>query len=65
MCVAENIRRIIKQKGLMQKTVAERAGFTAHQFTDMLRGRKILRVEYVPAIAEALGVPIALLFSEK
>lgn len=62
MGVAENIRRIIKQKGLVQKAVASRAGFTATQFADMMHGRKTLKADYIPRIAEAIGVPVGELF---
>lgn len=64
MGVAENIRRIIKQKGLVQKAVAARAGFTATQFADMMHGRKTLKADYIPRIAEAMGVPAGELFED-
>lgn len=57
--IASNIRSIIKQKGLIQRKVAERAGFTEQQFCDMLVGRKIIRAEFAPAIAMALGTELA------
>ena len=62
--IAANIRRIIQQKGLIQRAAAERAGFTKQRFADMLGGRKVIRAEYVPDIASALGVEISDLFSE-
>ena len=60
--VADRIRQLIVQKGLLQKFVANAAGFSNQQFSDMLNGRKIIRVEYLPQIAQALGVEIADLF---
>ena len=54
--VAKRIRVIIASKMLVQKSVAERAGFTEQQFSDMLNGRKVIRAEYLPAIAHALGL---------
>lgn len=64
MGVAENIQRLIKQKGLVQKAVATRAGFTATQFADMMHGRKTIKADYIPAIAEAIGVSAGELFEE-
>ena len=61
-CVANRIRQLMAQKGLLQKFVANAAGFSNQQFSDMLNGRKIIRVEYLPQIAQALGVEIADLF---
>lgn len=51
-----SIRNCIKQKGLVQGYVAEKAGFSYQQFSDMLNGRKLLLAEYIPRIANALGV---------
>ena len=63
LSVANNIRRVIAQKGLVQKVVAERSGFTEQQFTDMLNGRKIIRADYVPRIAESLNCTLDDLFA--
>ena len=64
-CVANSIRRIITEKGLVQGKVAERAGFSDQQLCDMLADRKIIRAEYVPALAAALGVtPNDLFYNE-
>ena len=64
-CVTDRIRQLMVQKGLLQKFVANTAGFSNQQFSDMLNGRKIIRVEYLPQIAQALGVEIADLFSSE
>lgn len=61
--IAANIRDIIRQQGLIQRAVAERAGFTEQQFCDMLNGRKVIRAEYMPGIARGLGVEVADLFA--
>ena len=61
--IAENIRRIIQEKGMIQRVAAERAGFSGQQFSDMLNGRKIIRAEYLPPITGALGVDIKDLFA--
>lgn len=60
--VAIGIKQNMIAKGLYQKSVAERAGFTEQQFSDMLNGRKVIRAEYLPDIAKAIGVHIGDLF---
>lgn len=54
--IANNVRRIIKEKGYKQCVIAERAGFDQKVFSNMLRGRKLI-VDYdIPKITAALGV---------
>ena len=62
--VTNNILKIIKDKGLKQKAVAEKAGYSSQQFCDMLNGRKIIRPFDTMAIAGALGVDANALFAE-
>ena len=57
--IAVGIKRIISDKGLVQKGVANRAGLTEQQFSDMLNDRKIIRAIDLFGIADALGVEIA------
>lgn len=61
--VAANLKTIIEEKGLKQTAVAAKSGFTDQQFCDMLAGRKIIRAEYIPGIARALGVSVSDLFA--
>lgn len=57
--VISNIKSIISDKGMKQKAVAEKAGFTSQEFSNILNDRrKLLRVEYMPAIAVAIGVDV-------
>lgn len=63
MNIAKGIKVILAQKGLQQKYVAERAGFTEQQFSAMLNGRKLILAEHMPGIAQALGVSIAEVYS--
>lgn len=58
------IKAIMKGKGLMQGYVAEKAGFTKRQFSDMLNGRKLILAEHIPHIATALGVRIADIYED-
>lgn len=57
--VALGIKRSIEARGLQQKFVAARAGFTDQQFSDMVNGRKVIRADYVLPIAEAIGVGVS------
>lgn len=60
--IPNNISRIIKRKGIKQSYVADLSGFSYQQFSDILHGKKILRAEYIPRIAAALGVGIPELY---
>lgn len=57
-----NIIRIINERGLKQRAIAERAGFSKQQFSDMMNGRKIIKPCDALAIADALGVTMNDLF---
>lgn len=54
--VAYNIKRIIKSQGTKNKFIAEKAGYTEQQFSDMLHGRKLITDVDIPKLAKALGV---------
>ena len=56
--VAAGINTIIRDKGFVQGSIAAKAGFTDQQFCDMLKGRKIIRADYLVPIAKALGVTV-------
>ncbi len=61
--VVQNIRNIIRKKGMKQTAVAERAGFSDSDFSNMLNDRrKLIRIEYIPKIAKALDVSLNELF---
>lgn len=62
--VQGNLRRVIDEKGLIKKGVAERAGISAQALSDILTGRKVIRADMVPALAAAVDVPIPELFKE-
>lgn len=51
-----NILKIINSRGLKQGAVADRAGYSKQQFSDMLNGRKIIKPCDALSIADALGV---------
>lgn len=54
--LATNIKNIISKSGFKQFIIAERAGFNQYEFSNMLNGRKIIKAEEIPRIANALGV---------
>lgn len=61
--VIANIKEAIVFKGMKQGVVAERAGFTPQEFSNILNDRrKLLRVEYMPAIAAALEMEVNQLY---
>lgn len=60
--VAENVKEIIAKSGLKQVAVAERIGCTPQELTDMIYGRRIIKVNDIPKISTALGVEIGTLF---
>ncbi len=57
-----NIARAIKERGMKNSAVAEKAGYSAQQFSDMLNGRKIIKPCDAMAISDALGVSVGELF---
>lgn len=60
--VALGIRRLIAERGLIQKAVAKRAGFSEQQFSDMLNDRKIIRAIDIIPISSAIGVTVQEIF---
>lgn len=54
--VIQNIRRIMQEKGLKQKYVADKSEFTEQEFSNMLNGRKRIDVSYISRICFALDV---------
>lgn len=57
--VVAGIKKIITEKGLKQGYVAHKADFDKSQFSNLLHGKRVLRAEDLPRIANALGVSIA------
>lgn len=54
--IISNVKRLISERGLKQGFVAEKAGFTDQEFSNIMNFRMLLRAEYVPDIAKAIGV---------
>ncbi len=60
--VSENIAKVINEKGLKQKSIAQKAGYSEQTLSDMLNGRKIIRIIDVIKIKDALEVDTNILF---
>lgn len=56
--VAEALRCIVREKGLVQKKVAERAGLKYQDLNRTLHGRRPLLARELPALAAACGVTV-------
>lgn len=56
MSVAENIKKIIHEKGLFQHKVAESAGISKNRFSSMLNGTTKIKTSDVVPICEALHI---------
>lgn len=56
--IAIGIKFLITQRGMIQRVVAERAGYTSQQFSDMLNDRKTIKAVDIVPISKALGVTI-------
>lgn len=52
--VAERLRNAIKDKGLKQSAIANKAGFTAQEMNDMLNGRRLMRAVDIASIIGAI-----------
>lgn len=53
---ANGFRVIVARKGLKMNFVADQAGLTKQELSDMLNGRKIIKACDIPRMAKALGV---------
>lgn len=54
--LACGLRLLIAKKGLKNLYVAEKAGYTAQELSDMLNGRRLIKACDIPKIANALNV---------
>lgn len=56
--IAAGITLLLSKSGLRQKYVADKAGYTQQQFSDMLHGRKTIKAADILPISRALGVTV-------
>lgn len=52
--VANQLRKIIFEKGIKQSVFADKSGFTAQELSDMLNGRRLIRAVDIVAILNTL-----------
>ena len=63
--VPENISRIARDKGIKLTFLSSRAGLANDRtIFDILANRRLIRVNEVIAISDALGVPVSKLFEQ-
>lgn len=60
--VASNMRSIVEAKGFKHSAIAERAGYSRQQFSDMLNGRKLITADDCIRFRDAIGCTYADLF---
>lgn len=53
--VAGNVRTIIDELGYKHAVIAERAGYTRQQFSDILTGRKLILADDCIRLRNAIG----------
>lgn len=54
--LATGLKVIIAKKGLKNLYVAQNAGYTAQELSDMLNGRRLIKACDIPGLAKALNV---------
>ncbi len=62
--VAENTKRIIRERGYKQKAVAERIGYKEQVFSNLLNGRRVITDCDILAISNGLDVSPNELFKD-
>ena len=60
---AANVKRLLKEKGILQKELAAEIGMDESQFSSLLNRRPNTTIETVEMIADALGVDPGILIS--
>lgn len=62
--LSKGIQKIIAKKGLKNLYVAEKAGFTSQELSDMINGRRLIKACDVPKLATALEVEAGDIYAE-
>ena len=55
---SKGLETIIKEKGMKYVYVAEKAGYTKQELSDMLNGRRMIKACDIPRLAAVIGVAI-------
>lgn len=53
--VAVRLKNVIKEKGLKQSAIAEKAGFSTQEMNDMLNGRRLMRAVDIASILNVVN----------
>lgn len=61
---SEGLVKIIKEMGFKKAHVAQRAGYSAQELSDMITGRRLIKACDIPKLAAALGVKIDDIYNE-
>ncbi|QVL32316.1 helix-turn-helix transcriptional regulator [Telmatocola sphagniphila] len=61
---AQRLRELFHEKGVSGAEIARRSGFRQSSISEWLRGEKEPKATAVKKLAEALGVPVELLFAD-
>ena len=56
MKITQIIMKILEEKGLKKCAVAQKAGYSPQQFSDMLNGRRKIYCDDIPKLCEVLQV---------
>ena len=62
--VADGLKIIITRKGFKNLYVAEKAGFTPQELSDMFNGRRLIKACDIPIFARVLGVKTDDIYNE-
>lgn len=62
--VAENAARLMDEKMLKRKAVAKVLGYSEQMLSDMLNGRKLIKVFDILLISNVLGIEVEKLFQK-
>ncbi|WAX05241.1 hypothetical protein AC844P1_00030 [Anaerostipes phage AC844P1] len=62
--VAENAARLMDEKMLKRKAVAKALGYSEQMLSDMLNGRKLIKVFDILLISNVLGIEVEKLFQK-
>lgn len=54
--LARGLKTLIAMKGLKHLFVAEKAGYSPQELSDMLNGRRLIKACDIPRLAKAVGV---------
>lgn len=63
--VMQQVRRLMREKGLRNIDLAERLGIAVPSVSRMLRGRQNIEIDTLYRLADALEVPLQITFGDE